>query len=93
MAQSISPPLILLLARQPYGVQHDTVAGNFCVIWRVADLAHHEVAVSVAEGRSVLEAEGIVDAAEDEADQTRPRISQRATRKATNLRNGLNRFG
>ena len=69
------------------------VAGDFYTIWRVADLARHEVAVSAAEDRTVREVEAIVDAAEDEADQTRLRIFQHATKKAISLRNALNRSG
>jgi len=87
------PSPILLLARQPYGSQHSTVAGDFSVTWRVADSAHRVVAVSAAAGRSVREVEVIEDAAEDEADQTRPRMSQRAMKKETSSRNALSRFG
>ena len=84
---------ILLLARQPHGSQHDTIAGDFCITWRAVALPHREVAASVAEVRSVREAEDIEDGAGDEADQTRPRISRRATKKGINLRNVLNRSG
>ena len=71
----------------------NSVAGDFYTTWRVADLAHREVAVSVAEDRIVREVEAIVDAVEEEADQTRLRMSQRAMRKATSLRNALSRSG
>ena len=86
-------PLILLVTRQPYCSQHTTALGSFFTTWRVVGSVRQEIVVSAVEVRSDREVEVIEDAVEDEADQTHPLPSQRATKKAASLRNALNRSG
>jgi hypothetical protein len=75
---------------QPYGFRFDTYLRDIPETWR-AGLTHQSDVVSAVEGRSVREVEVTEVAVEDEADQTRPPLSQRVTKKGVSLQNASSR--